>query len=132
MDFEFCLLNFALFEDFLFKEHLHRLVEQPALYDGINLGTAFRIALQAEEAGGIALVDRNLHVPGTVEQHQFFSLRYVGIGAADPFNHFFTLEHHLEPPALALLFELLLRDVHDDILKVVDEDDLTFDPVLAQ
>ena len=119
--------------NFSVEENLHGLIEQPVLHHGGDLlAAALVIALQTKETCSISFVDRYLHVTRAVEKNQLLTLRNVGIGAADPFNHLIPFEYNFKAPSFALLLELLLCDIHDHILEIIDEDDLAFDPVFAQ
>ncbi len=108
------------------------LVEELALHDTRHLAGFFGETLEAEEAGGIALVDGDLEVAGAIEEGQFLALVHIGIRFAHTIDHFVAFEDDAEAAALALLLELFAGDVHDHVLEIVDEDDLPFYPVIIQ
>ena len=113
----------------LFKIDTDGLVEQAAL-EVLVLGE-FGEALEAEQAGGIAFLDTDLEVACGVKEGKFFSFPCIGIGLADPVDHFISFEDDTEASSLAMFFKFIAGDIHDDVLEIVDEDDLSFDPVIT-
>lgn len=112
----------------LIKVDPHRLIKQPVLHGGAALSEA----QQAKEAGSISFIDGNFQVASGIEERQLFAFRYIGIGFADSSDHFISFENDLEAASAALHLKLFAGYVHDDVLEIINEDDLAFDPVLAE
>ena len=88
--------------------------------------------MKAKQAGGIAFIDGNFEVTGGVEGGQLFPFGHVGIGLGDAVYYLIAFENDAEMAAFTLFFKLFVRNVDDDVLKMVDEDDLPFYPVAAE
>src|SRR5688500_3361223 len=104
------------------KKHFNRLVKKAVVLNKRTyLRTVFGKAFQPKQSRCIAFVDGNFHITGTVEQHQLFTLWYIGIRSADALNYFIALEHNFKTTSFTLLLKLLLRNVHHYIFKIVDK-----------
>ena len=110
----------------LFKVNLDRLVKQMVLEALIGK------ILEPEQAGGIAFIDGDFQVIGGIKNGQFFSLRHVGIGFADPVDDFISFKNDSETPAPALGLKFIPGNIHNHIFEFVDKDDLSFNIIISQ
>jgi len=92
----------------------------------------FGEALETEEAGGVAFLDADLEVARGVEEGQFLAFPGIGVGFADAIDDFVPFKDDAEAAALAMFLEFFAGDIDDDVLEMIDEDDLAFDPVVAE
>ncbi len=114
----------------LFEIHADGLVEKAAL-EVLVLGL-FTKALEAEEAGGVAFLDGDLEIAGGVEQGELFAFVDIGVGLADLIDRLVAFKDDAEAAAFALFLEFVAGDIHDHVLEIIDKDDLSFDPVIAE
>ena len=88
--------------------------------------------LKPEQSGGISFIDGYFEVVGRIENGQFFSLRYISIGFADPVNDFISFKHNPEAPAFPLGLKFIPGNIDNYIFKLVDKDDLSFNIIIPQ
>src|SRR5690606_7727692 len=81
---------------------------------------------------GVAFVNCDLQITRAVEECEFFSLGHICIGFADAVDDFVAFEYDAKAASLSLFHELFSCDIDDHILEIIDEDDLSFDPVVVQ
>src|SRR5689334_15306090 len=110
----------------LFKKHTNGLIKQAVLQMSRLF---FGKALQTQQAGGIAFIDRNFEIAYRIKQSQFFAFSYIRIGLADPVYYFIALKRNEKFPAPALLFKSFAGNIHYHILKMINKNDLPLNPV---
>jgi len=98
----------------------------------LTLAHFFGEPFQSEKAGGIAFIDRNFKVTGTVEKCQLFTFGNIRIAFADTVNHFVAFENNPETPALSLFFKLFMSNIDNHVFKTVDKYDLAFNGIALQ
>eukprot|EP01136_Pigoraptor_vietnamica_P005582 Opistho-1_new@37427 len=114
------------------KKDPHGLIEPLIPRSRTGLLHLFIVALEAKEAGHIAVAEGNFEVTSRIEPGQFLRFANGGIVIADGVDGFVAFEYDLKTPALPLLVKFFAGDIDDHILEIIDEQNLSLHPVGPQ
>ena len=76
-------------------------------------------ALQAKQAGRVALIDGYFEITGRIKERELFAFFNMCISFRYHIDHLIPFEDDFKAPAPALLLELVVCDVDDNILEMI-------------